>query len=59
MARFSGSLEVDNLVMLMSALLGKEAVFVPGDTVIVLDEIQACPDARTALKFLSSTVGLT
>ncbi|HCI55452.1 MAG TPA: ATP-binding protein [Lachnospiraceae bacterium] len=48
---FSGSLEVDNLVMLMSALLGKEAVFVPGDTVIVLDEIQACPDARTALKF--------
>ena len=48
---FSGSLAVDNLVMLMSALLGPEAVFVPGETVIILDEIQDCPEARTALKF--------
>ena len=48
---FSGSLEVDHLIMMMSALLGPEAVFEPGETVIVLDEIQDCPEARTALKF--------
>lgn len=48
---FSGSLEVDYLIMMMSALLGPEAVFEPGKTVIVLDEIQECPEARTALKF--------
>lgn len=48
---FSGSLEVDNIVMLLSALLGKEATFESGQTVLVLDEIQECPEARTALKF--------
>lgn len=48
---FSGSLEIDNLIMLMSALLGPTAVFVPGETVIILDEIQDCPEARTSLKF--------
>lgn len=48
---FSGSLEVDNIVMLLSALLGPTAKFEPGKTVLVLDEIQECPEARTALKF--------
>ena len=48
---FSGSLEVDQLTLMMSALLGPEAVFEPGKTVIVLDEIQECPDARSSLKF--------
>lgn len=48
---FEGSLEIDNLIMLMSALLGPSAVFKPGETVIILDEIQDCPEARTALKF--------
>lgn len=48
---FSGSLEVDTIVMMLSALLGSEAVFEKGNTVLVLDEIQECPDARTALKF--------
>lgn len=48
---FAGSLEIDNIIMMLSALLGKSAVFVPGETVIVLDEIQDCPEARTALKF--------
>lgn len=47
---FSGSLEVNHLVMMMSALL-PDAVFEAGRTVIILDEIQDCPDARTALKF--------
>lgn len=50
-AVFAGSLEVDNIIMMLSALLGSEAVFVAGETVLVLDEIQECPEARTALKF--------
>ena len=37
--------------MMLSALLGKNAVFEAGETVLILDEIQDCPDARTALKF--------
>lgn len=48
---FSGSLEIDNIVMLLSALLGSKAVFEAGETVLILDEIQDCPEARTALKF--------
>jgi hypothetical protein len=48
---FAGSLEIDNIVMMLSALLGSEAVFEPGKTVLILDEIQDCPEARTALKF--------
>lgn len=48
---FEGSLEIDNITMLLSALLGSKAVFEPGNTILVLDEIQECPDARTALKF--------
>lgn len=48
---FAGSLEIDNIIMLLSALLGKGAVFEAGKTVLVLDEIQDCPEARTALKF--------
>ena len=48
---FAGSLEIDHIVMMLSALLGKEAVSKPGETVLVLDEIQDCPEARTALKF--------
>ena len=50
-AVFSGSLEVDNIIMMLSALLGRAAVFEPGETVLILDEIQDCPEARTALKF--------
>lgn len=47
---FSGSLEVDNLITMMSAFI-PGAHFVPGKTVIILDEIQDCSQARTALKF--------
>ena len=50
---FSGSLEVDHLIMLITALLGPEAIFEAGKTVLILDEIQECPEARTALKFFS------
>lgn len=48
---FAGSLEVDHIIMLLSALLSGGAVFEAGNTVLVLDEIQDCPEARTALKF--------
>ncbi len=48
---FEGSLEIDNLVMMMSALIGGSIEFKPHDTVIIFDEIQECPDARTSLKF--------
>ena len=48
---FSGSLEIDNLTMMISALLGEKAVFEAGKTVLIFDEIQECPEARTALKF--------
>ena len=48
---FEGSLEIDNLIIMMSALLGRDAIFEPGKTIIILDEIQDCPEARTALKF--------
>jgi len=48
---FDGSLVVDDLIMYMSAILGTQAVFVKGQTCIILDEIQECPNARTALKF--------
>lgn len=50
-AIFSGSLEVDHIIIMLSALLGKEAIFEAGETVLILDEIQDCPEARTALKF--------
>lgn len=50
-AVFSGSLEVDHIIIMLSALLGKEAIFEASETVLILDEIQDCPEARTALKF--------
>lgn len=50
-AIFSGSLEIDHLTMMMSAFLGADVNFVANKTVIILDEIQECPEARTALKF--------
>ena len=51
-AIFRDSLEIDHITMMMSALTPAKLNFVPGKTVIVLDEIQECPEARTALKFL-------
>ena len=48
---FAGALDVDTIVMMISALLVDKAVFEPNETVLMLDEIQECPEARTALKF--------
>lgn len=48
---FKGSLEVDNIIMLLSAIFGSKHKFIEHETVIIFDEIQECPEARTALKF--------
>lgn len=48
---FSGSLEPDYIIMMLSALMGTDASFVPNKTVLIFDEIQECPEARTSLKF--------
>ncbi len=50
-AVFSGSLEVDHVIMMLSALLGGDVRFESGNTILIFDEIQECPEARTALKF--------
>ncbi|MCI6285285.1 hypothetical protein SAMN02910455_00644 [Acidaminococcus fermentans] len=49
-AIFRDSVDVNYLVMLITALVGPEAVFEPYRTVLILDEIQECPEARSALK---------
>lgn len=48
---FSGPLDVDTLMMNISSFLGNKAKFEAKETVIILDEIQECSEARTALKF--------
>ena len=48
---FSGSLVVDELQMRLSVWMPDLPDMIPHKTVIILDEIQQCPDARTALKF--------
>ena len=49
---FSGSLEAGDIYKKISLSL-KDVHFVDNDTLIFLDEIQDCPNARTALKFLA------
>lgn len=48
-AAFTGSKEVDVMMMNLSAIM-PEAEFIPYETCLIFDEIQDCPDARTALK---------
>lgn len=47
---FYGSKTVDNIVMYLSAQI-QGSVFPAQETCLVLDELQECPEARTALKF--------
>ena len=49
---FVSSLEVDNITMLISSVI-KDVEFAAGSTCIILDEIQECPQARTALKYFA------
>ena len=46
---FVGTKEVDVILMNLSTMM-PYAEFIPNETCIILDEIQDCPDARTALK---------
>ena len=47
---FDGNLDADTIIMNLSAM--GYGPFVKGKTVIFFDEIQDCPNARTAIKFL-------
>lgn len=47
---FANALDADTIVMNMTAFLQK--ALAPGETLIFFDEIQECPEARTAIKFL-------
>ena len=49
---FDGDLDAGTIMMVISARYPRFE-FVPGNTLLFLDEIQDCPNARTALKFLS------
>lgn len=46
---FAGNLDVDTIILNLSALI-PDSRFIDGKTCIILDEIQECPEARTALK---------
>lgn len=47
---FAGTLDASTIITNLTAYTRK--ALIPGKTLILLDEIQACPDARTAIKFL-------
>ena len=47
---FDGNLDANTIIEGLSALVRKPLI--PGDTLILFDEIQECPSARTAIKFL-------
>lgn len=47
---FEGDFDVDSMVMSISAAI-TSARFIPGKTLIILDEIQDCPNARSSLKY--------
>ena len=47
---FYGSKDVDTIILNLSAQI-RGSKFVPGETCIIFDEIQDCPEARTSLKF--------
>lgn len=46
---FLGNIDVDTIILNLSALIPGSR-FIPGKTCIILDEIQECKEARTALK---------
>ena len=46
---FSGNIDVDTIILNLSALI-PDSRFINGRTCIILDEIQECREARTALK---------
>jgi predicted AAA+ superfamily ATPase len=51
-AIFNGDLDIDTLIKQITLRVPK-AELIPGKTLIFLDEIQNCPQAQTALKFIT------
>lgn len=47
---FDGNLDAESIMIALTAFTQTEMI--PGKTLVLLDEIQACPNARTAIKFL-------
>lgn len=47
---FTGSKDVDSILLNLSAQI-QGVKFIPGETCLIFDEIQECPEARTSLKF--------
>ena len=47
---FAGNLDANTIITNLTAYTRKSMI--PGKTLVLLDEIQACLDARTAIKFL-------
>lgn len=47
---FTGSKNVDNILLNLSAQI-QGVKFISGETCLIFDEIQECPEARTSLKF--------
>ena len=47
---FEGDFSVDQMVMSISASI-PSVRFLPGETLVILDEIQDCPNARSSLKY--------
>ena len=47
---FAGNLDANTIITNLTAYTRKPMI--PGKTLVLLDDIQACPDARTAIKFL-------
>lgn len=47
---FTGNLDANTIITNLTAYTRKPMI--PGNTLVLLDEIQACPNARTAIKFL-------
>ena len=53
-AIFSGDLDPDTLITAISGYI-PSADIIPGETLLLLDEIQECPEALTSLKFWRSS----
>ena len=47
---FDGDFDVNQMVMSITAVK-KQVRFIPGKTLLILDEIQDCPNARSSLKY--------
>ena len=48
---FGLSLSVDDILVNLSAIAGNSSELTAGDSCLIFDEIQECPEARTSLKF--------